>query len=75
MAHAHGVSCAPRRQPFGCFVDVGLKDDGMVHVSELSTQRVDDPHDVVAVGQPVQALAHRSNQPAESENVSPHTGT
>ena len=42
----------------------------MVHVSELSSQSVDDPHDVVAVGQPVQALAHRSNEPAKSENDS-----
>eukprot|EP00966_Prymnesium_polylepis_P033131 770594-Prymnesium_polylepis.1 len=39
--------------PFGAFVDVGLKDDGLVHISELAPHRVDDPHAVVAVGQAV----------------------
>jgi len=39
--------------PFGAFVDVGLKDDGLVHTSQLCAHPVDDPHDVVAVGQAV----------------------
>jgi len=36
---------------FGAFVDIGLHDSGMVHISQLSTRYVRDPHDVVTVGQ------------------------
>jgi uncharacterized protein len=35
---------------FGAFVDVGLHDSGLVHVSQLSSNFVRDPHEVVAVG-------------------------
>jgi uncharacterized protein len=35
---------------FGAFVDVGLKDTGLVHISRLARGYVQDPHDVVAVG-------------------------
>jgi uncharacterized protein len=36
---------------FGAFVDIGLHDSGLVHVSQLSSQFVRDPHEVVSVGQ------------------------
>lgn len=36
---------------FGAFVDIGVKHDGLVHVSELSDTFVRDPMTVVAVGQ------------------------
>lgn len=35
---------------FGAFVDIGVKQDGMVHISRLSTKFVKHPTDVVAVG-------------------------
>ncbi len=35
---------------FGAFVDIGLHDDGLIHISELSKRRVKHPLDVVAVG-------------------------
>lgn len=38
---------------FGAFVDIGLHDSGMVHISQLSRRYVRDPHDVVCVGQVV----------------------
>ena len=36
---------------FGAFVDIGVHQDGLVHVSALSDQFVKDPRDVVKVGQ------------------------
>lgn len=38
---------------FGAFVDIGVHQDGLVHISALSTQFVQDPRDVVRVGQTV----------------------
>ena len=35
---------------FGCFVDIGMHQGGLVHVSRLADRFVRDPHDVVAVG-------------------------
>ncbi len=35
---------------FGAFVDIGVHQDGLVHISMLSNSFVDDPHKVVKVG-------------------------
>lgn len=36
--------------PFGVFIDIGLKNDGLAHISKLSRDYVKDPMDVVNVG-------------------------
>ncbi len=35
---------------FGAFVDIGVHQDGLVHVSEMSRDFVNDPHDIVRSG-------------------------
>ena len=35
---------------FGAFVDIGVKQDGLLHISKMSSRRITNPHDVVSVG-------------------------
>ena len=39
---------------FGAFIDIGVHQDGLVHVSALSTRFIRDPHEIVKAGQVVQ---------------------
>lgn len=38
---------------FGCFVDIGVHQDGLVHISQLANKFVKDPNEVVTVHQKV----------------------
>ncbi len=38
---------------FGAFVDIGIHENGLVHVSEMSDKRVSNPERVVRISQPV----------------------
>lgn len=40
---------------FGAFIDIGVHQDGLAHISQLSDNFVKDPNEVVKVGQKVQA--------------------
>jgi uncharacterized protein len=47
---------------FGAFVDVGLSDSGLIHISQLSAGYVRDPHEVVAVGDQVRVWVSAIDQ-------------
>ena len=36
--------------PFGAFIDIGLKNDGLAHISKLSNKFIKHPMEVVNVG-------------------------
>ncbi len=38
---------------FGCFVDLGIKENGLIHISNLSASFVKDPNDMVKLNQAV----------------------
>ncbi|NIA12511.1 MAG: S1 RNA-binding domain-containing protein [Nitrospiraceae bacterium] len=38
---------------FGAFIDVGVQQDGLVHLSEISNRFVKDPRDIINIGQVV----------------------
>ena len=41
---------------FGVFVDIGVHQDGLVHISQLSRKRVNHPSEVVKVGDIVEVM-------------------
>lgn len=47
---------------FGAFVDIGIKEDGLVHVSRMSKKFIKDPSKVVAVGQIVTVWVYQIDQ-------------
>jgi small subunit ribosomal protein S1 len=51
-----------RVEKFGAFVDFGAERPGMIHVSELSSEYVKDPSEVIKVGESVEALIVEINR-------------
>ncbi len=47
---------------FGAFVDIGLKNDGLVHVSHIADTFIKDPNDFLQVGQDVQVKVLSINE-------------
>ena len=47
---------------FGAFIDIGLKWDGLVHISEIADRYVKDPMDFLHVGQKVKARILRIDE-------------
>jgi len=60
---------------FGAFVDIGVHQDGLVHISELSDRFVKDPNDVVKVGQIVKVTVLSADAKAKRVALSMKTGT
>ena len=55
---------------FGAFVDVGVHQDGLVHVSQLADRFVKDPNEVVKVGQKVQVTVTEVDVPRKRIGLS-----
>ncbi|WP_017653959.1 Tex family protein [Fortiea contorta] len=47
---------------FGAFVDIGVHQDGLVHISQLADKFVDDPKKIVKVGQVVKVKVLEVNE-------------
>ncbi|MEH1830707.1 MAG: Tex family protein [Nostoc sp.] len=58
---------------FGAFVDIGVHQDGLVHVSQLADKFVDDPKKVVKVGQVVKVQVLEINEKLKRISLSMKT--
>jgi uncharacterized protein len=59
---------------FGAFVDIGVHQDGLVHVSQLSDRFVNDPNQVVKVGQVVKVRVMEVNENLKRISLSMRAG-
>ena len=55
---------------FGAFVDIGVHQDGLVHVSQLAERFVMDPHEVVKAGDVVQVRVTEVDVPRKRIGLS-----
>jgi protein Tex len=59
---------------FGAFVDIGVHQDGLVHVSQLADRFVSDPKEVVKVGQVVKVRVLEVNEALKRISLSMRSG-
>lgn len=55
---------------FGAFVDIGLHNDGLIHISKLSKEFVSDPKEIVHVGEIVKCYVDQIDLEKEKVNLS-----
>jgi uncharacterized protein len=60
---------------FGAFVDIGVHQDGLVHISKLADRFVDDPKKIVKVGQIVKVRVLEVNESLKRISLSMKKGT
>lgn len=59
---------------FGAFVDIGVHQDGLVHISQLADRFVSDPKQIVKVGQVVKVKVLEVNEALKRISLSMRTG-
>ncbi len=47
---------------FGAFVDIGLKEDGLIHISKLSKGRISHPSEIVQIGDIIKVKVYRIDE-------------
>lgn len=60
---------------FGAFVDIGIHEDGLIHISQMSRHFVNHPSQVLSVGDVVTVWVHKLDDVREKVNltlVAPH---
>lgn len=55
---------------FGAFVDIGLHEDGLVHISKMSRQRISHPSELVAVGDIVKVWVYHIDEEKQKVQLS-----
>ena len=55
---------------FGCFVDIGVKYDGLVHISEMSEKYIKNPSEIVSVGDIVKVKVIKIDQERKKVGLS-----
>ena len=55
---------------FGAFVDIGIKNDGLVHISEMSDKYVKSPSDIVSIGDIVKVMVIGLDNDKKKVNLS-----
>ena len=55
---------------FGAFVDIGVKYDGLVHISEMSDSYIKNPSDLVSVGDIVKVKVIKIDQERKKVGLS-----
>lgn len=59
---------------FGAFVDIGVHQDGLVHISQLADRFVSDPKQIVKVGQVVKVRVLEVNEPLKRISLTMRSG-
>ena len=55
---------------FGAFVDIGLHDDALVHISKMSKSFVKDPGEIVSVGDIIKCYVDKIDLDKKKVNLS-----
>ncbi len=55
---------------FGAFIDIGLHNDGLVHISKISNEYIKHPSDVLSVGDIVDCYVYEINKEKEKVSLS-----
>lgn len=55
---------------FGAFVDIGLHEDGLIHISKMSRQRIKHPSDIVSVGDILKVYVYQIDEEKQKVQLS-----